>query len=242
MADTEIYTVGSTDQDAVILGFAADTQTVNFASTDTAAEIQALIDAVPKYIPYGKTVTFQFGDGTYSLTDSLNFDGFYGGGRVNIWGNTSDSTSKSTSQSVYLDFSASNGISVQGNRVSFIEVKHFRIDTPDGNSCIYMTKNAGYVRVLYGYYTNDGKTSTSSNGVFVTQYGKVYIQANYFNNNYYAIQANDMADLVSFDNDDTGTSPTYGLRAITNSTIGKISTQPTGSTADELSQNGSAIR
>ena len=88
-------------------------KTVNLDSTMTATEIQALIDAQPRNLG-SYTLTFQFGDGTYTLTDSLDFFNFYGGGRLNIHGNQSDSTSLSTAQSVYLDFSggASNGIYV----------------------------------------------------------------------------------------------------------------------------------
>ena len=102
----------------------AATQTVNFTSTDTAAEIQALIDAVPKYIPGGNTVTFQFGTGTYTLSATLTFTGFYGGGIMEIQGNTAETnaTIKHTTQDVILDSdgSAVNALTMNGLNVSFV--------------------------------------------------------------------------------------------------------------------------
>ena len=51
-----------------------------------------------------------------------------------------------------------------------------------------------------------------------------------------------LSTVFSYDNDDTGTQPAYGLHATNAGTIGKQGTQPAGSTSNELADNGGEIR
>lgn len=74
---------------------------VIFVATETATEIQAKIDAVPKNLN-GKTVTFQFADGTYSLDAQLTITNFFGG-RLIFQGNSAENfLSRHTNQAAIL--------------------------------------------------------------------------------------------------------------------------------------------
>lgn len=72
------------------LGVLQGNTTVNITAGSTAAQIQALINALPKNLN-GYTLTFQFADGSYSLSSNLTFTGFFGG-LLRVFGNSSDST------------------------------------------------------------------------------------------------------------------------------------------------------
>jgi len=213
------------------------TRTINFTSSQTATQIQADIDAVGKYIPKGVVVTFQFANGTYTLDNQLLFQGFYGGGRINIQGDTAQSTSLHNNQNVHLDFST-GGIVYIDSSVTRTFIKNLRITAADANICLNLSR-VGFTNVWYCYLANDGKTSTVSRGVHATEGSHVYVILTYFSNNYYGIFAGNTVQISSSGNDDTGTQPNYGLRSEANGTIGKLNTQPTGSTANEsLGQGG----
>ena len=63
---------------------------LNLDNTMSAAEINAKIDMLPKYISAGKTITIQFADGTYTLGGSLVIASFWGPGTLRVFGNTSE--------------------------------------------------------------------------------------------------------------------------------------------------------
>ena len=65
---------------------------------------------------------------------------------------------------------------------------------------------------------------------------------NYISNVQAGIRTRYNSVLYSNTNADTGTAPNYGLYAVEGSTIGKNSTQPTGTTANEYASQGGVIR
>lgn len=240
--NTQIYKRDTADTDAALIDFAATTETISFTSSQTAAQIQAEIDEVGKYIPSGVAVTFQFGDGTYTLDTAIDFSGFYGGGSITIQGNTGDTSGLSTSQSVHLNFNNStNGIQIS-DTTSVIFMDYLKITCADGYDCVKLTRVASFFRMRYGYLLHTAKTSSSTRGLRVLQSGgAITAQANYFSNNYYAIESS-QSTIYSNGNDDTGTQPTYGLRAAQGGVIAKNGTQPAGSTSNESTGSGGVIR
>lgn len=218
--------------------------TVNLTSGMTAAQIQALIDAQPKNLG-GKTLTFQFGDGTYntSMTSALVFQYFYNGA-LNIYGNTSetDATALHTTQSVYLDFSAgtSNGIEVN-DCYCYVYVRNLKIWISDTASIhgIYMQRSPATM-IRYNYVLATGKTA--ANTAIRVAYGRCYCMANYVSNTQEGIKSSVGAVIHSNGNDDTGTAPNYGLTAIQGATVSKEGTQPSGTTANENTAIGGEIR
>lgn len=88
--------------------------TVNLTASMTTAQIQALIDAQPKNLG-GRTLTFQFADGTYATTAALSFANFYSG-TLALQGNMSEPTTNHTNQAVIIDSSGTtliNTIEIQ---------------------------------------------------------------------------------------------------------------------------------
>ena len=103
--DARYYTQGEVDTLVAAAGgdsgLSEDT-TVNFTTSDSAADIQSAIDAQPKNLN-GHTLTFQFADGTYTLNEDITFDEFYGG-TLQVLGNAANS-STSLTKAVILNFS-----------------------------------------------------------------------------------------------------------------------------------------
>ena len=215
--------------------------TVNFTSGMTAAEMQALIDAVPKNIN-GYNLYFDFGDGTYntSMTSALEFYYFYNGS-ISIRGNTGES-GLHTNQAVALDFSAGTSSGLDIRYCQHVLVSNLKITVSDTNfaTCVYGRYNT-YVVVRGCYLIGAGK-SNAPMGIRASFGGDLYAEDNYVNNLEYGFYTTDIAKLFSDVNDDTGTSPNYGLSAISGSTIIKSSTQPAGSTSNEATATGGEIR
>lgn len=82
------------------------TITINIDNTMSSQEIQNMIDSIGKYIPYGHTILLQFADGTYTLTNELLIENFYGGGTLQIYGNATEFI-LSTPKSVILQTASS---------------------------------------------------------------------------------------------------------------------------------------
>ena len=219
-------------------------RTINFVDTMTTSEIQAEIDAVGKYIPYGVQIIFQFADGEYTLTDSLVFAGFYGGGTLVIQGNTTETnaTSLHTTQEVYLDGTSldNHAIQVYGVKLASVVLKNLKIGFKSASQYLGVyCQSVDYVKVLYCYLLGSG-TSQGTGAYFWSSKGD--IQYNYFSNSRNAIYSTFISEVFSYNNDDTGTMPAYGLIAENTSLIGKASTQPSGSSANEYSAYGGEIR
>lgn len=220
------------------------TRTINFDNTMTAAEMQAMVDALHKYIPHGHELTFQFADGTYTMTDQLVIAGFYGGGIINIYGNTGDGTSQSTAQSVYLDFAGQdcNGIVFTGCSVRYIYVRNLKIrvkSTTATNYAVRTVYSSSIVLFYYGYLLGTGTTHSVG---FEAWSGRGSLYRNYMSNIYCAIRCYLIGHVFSKTDDDTGVMPLYGLMAYDGGVIAKSGSQPDGSTADEFTASGGVIR
>lgn len=215
------------------------TRTINFTSGMSSATIQALIDAVGRNIPNGVTLTFQFGDGTYTLDTELDFEGFYGGGIVNIQGNDAESKVLHTNQAAILDFNNDTHGIVGANNTATVNVYNLRVDFDSVTDVrAFFFTNCFRATFLGNYALGDG----ASNGAgWQCQAGFFYLNANYVSNMKYGIRGI-QSRLYSDGNDDTGTQPAYGLYCQTAGTIGKNGTQPAGSTANEGTAGGGVIR
>ena len=101
-------------------------EVINLNNFMTASEIQDIINDVPRYIPRGSNVAFQFADGIYNLDAKLDFTRFYGEGLITIQGNTleTDATVLHTTQQVHLNFNnGTNGLYIVRNS-NFVDVKN----------------------------------------------------------------------------------------------------------------------
>jgi hypothetical protein len=211
--------------------------TVNLISTQTAAQIQAEIDAQPKNLN-GYTLTFQFGDGTYTLNATLTFKGFLG--NVIIRGNTGDTTGPTTTRSVYLDFgtlSSGDGISVEECMDAY--VGYLKVGIPDIAVSAIKFINCTSVDASQNYTFASGKTS-SNYGITAESCGSGLLLRNSVSNTSIGISVT-RSMCASTINDDSGTAPNYGIRA-NGGTVTKNSTQPAGTTSNELVINGGVIR
>jgi hypothetical protein len=206
--------------------------TVNLTSSMSAATIQTYINAQPKNLN-GYTLTFQFADGTYTLSSALLFSNFCAG-TLNIQGDTGESGAGTlhTTQSVILNFASSNGLYVFNNtQVTITNLKINFYNTPTYSYALNLTGN-NYT-VVYGcYFTGASSTSgTGASGLNMVS-GFAYAYYNYFANYSYAIFASNPCRLSSYDNQTTGSGTTvYGLYCQSGASISYNLTQPTGGTA-----------
>lgn len=218
------------------------TRVINITAGMTTAQIQALIDGIGKYIPYGVTVSLRFADGTYTSTSVIDVLGFYGEGVLSIDGNTSETTALHTSQAVHLD-----GTSFAGNviNISFcscrVQVRWMKITAQDGYKPINIS-SISIASIQYNYLILTGKTSTNSRHIMTYgSKGQISLLNNYINNGYYGVMAQGDSFVVSDNTVVTGTSPTVGLSAITFGKIYKLNTQPTFTGSAESTSLGGSI-
>jgi len=239
-ADAKVLTAAERASITRSDGLTEDT-TVNFVATDTATEIQALIDAQPKNLN-GYSLTFQFADGTYTLDASLAFSYFYSG-IVNIYGNATDN-SLSTSKSVILDSTScyTNGIESLYSTATMV-IKYLQINfisSFDGSGIF--AYSLLHLDVCDNYFV--GSTTNNGYGVKASRVASCFIMECYVSNVQYGLES--LTSRIHSDNNDdnsaTGTTPLYGLRASKAGIIGKYGTQPSGSIANELTDSGGIIR
>ena len=216
--------------------------TVNFDNSMTVAEMQALIDAVPRALG-GFGLVFQFADGTYTMTDRLIFKGFYGGAFIKVNGNTSetDATALHTTQQVHLDGSSAPGnvLRFESNSV-YIELNNLKIshDSASGRYGVFFLRSL-YSRAQYSYLLGNG--IGDGEGVYFAA-NPGHVNTTYFSNQFHAVRADQASTVFSQDNADTGTQPAYGLRSLASVIMRSTSDSITGSTADTLATNGGEIR
>ena len=241
----ELYFTDDTGTDHK-LRMSAITQTINLLQSDSSAEKQAKIDAVPRFLPPDAVVTFQFETGlTHTETTQLAFIGFYGGGVFLVQGNTAeaDATILHTTQDTELDFTTNgvNGLLFNNCSVG-ISVKNLKITIQDSSArtAVFFIQCYGANFVLYNYLLAEGNI-TANYAVYNSSTFNTTVQLNYLSGMNQAL-VSDQSFMYSRDNDDTGTRPKYGLFARNGGVIGKRGTQPTGSTADELTQFGGVVR
>ena len=213
--------------------------TVDFTSTDTLAEMQAFIDAVPKNLG-GYVAYFDFDDGTYNSsmtgTDML-FSEFFNG-TIYIRGNTGESELH-TNQAVVLDFSAGDEGLLLNHNTCDVYISNLAINISDtaGADCIDIVA-CNYVYISGCYLYGDGKTG-SNHSLYVRNNAYCRMSDTYVSNTHRGLFAKAGGRIFSDTNDDTGTAPNYGLVATEWGQIGKLGdvgsdTQPAGSTANEL--------
>jgi hypothetical protein len=233
--DTHYMTALKTHQ-AINTSKLTENTTVNFTSAMTTAQIQALIDAQPKNLN-GYSLTFQFADGSYTTTAALTFSYFHGG-NLFVYGNTGES-GLHTNQAVIVNSSASSC-----NTFYFLAnsawVRLFCIKAVAKSSAGYTPAKflyCQYSEIEYNYFLGD--STASGYGVLVDG-GCAYVYQNYVSTVQYGIQALG-SRIFSNENDDTGTPPLYGISSNNAAYLGKYSTQPAGSTANENAGSGGSI-
>jgi len=211
------------------LGYLTADTTVNLTSSQSATQIQAEIDAQPRNLN-GFSLTFQFANGTYTLTDQLYFNAFYNG-NLYIYGNSSDST-LSTTKSVYLNSTGAHHCFRILN-CKRIEIQYLKIESDSPYSCILCEDTILKVNACYLL----GNSTASGAGVY-NSYGNCYVSNTYVNNFQYGFRYNTCI-AASVNNDDyVGTTPAYGMYAAYGTIVGKTGTQPTGTTASQSSTGG----
>lgn len=235
------------DYTEVLSDLGETSRTINLLQSDNTAAKQAKIDAVGKYIPYDVDIMFQFEiGGTHTEIAQLDFLGFFGGGRLYIQGNTGEAnaTDLHTTQDTIIDITAQTGI-----RAFYISccairlfVQNFKIMLSDttGSRGIHVNNNTYLPYVRYNYIYAAGVVN-DTRGIEFHECGSGRARENYVSTLKYGIQCRN-SRILSQINDDTGIQPLYGLYAEHASIIGKQSTQPSGSTANELVADGSIIR
>ena len=206
--------------------------TINLDNSMTTAEIQAKIDACPRDHETSQKITFQFADGTYTLSN-LSFSRF----RQDIYvlGNASDNTLSNT-KNVVLDFIASGGNGLSLYRCGKVFIKYLAVKTDDAYG-IYI--NSGQQLDAYFNYLYNDQQVGYLYYLASLRYG--YIYSNKLRGGACGIIATG-SRVYSNNNESDTVEPDYGLRSVGASVIGKSGTQPTGSTANESTSSGGVIR
>jgi len=232
------YWNGGLLTNASLLSWEPTSRTINLTTNDTTSEIQAKIDAVGRHIPRDVVITFQFADGTYSLTGPLTWEGFHGGGRIEIKGNTdeADATSLHTNQNVFLHFSGQycDGIRLEDSTVAFT-VRNLKIEiltTSTKKYCIYAESLSGRLLVRYNYLYGGDNGDDKNAGLYCIYVPCCDAMKNYVSNISRGIRADKESLLRSYDNDDVGTLPKYGLEACGGIILKDGATQPDGVSGD----------
>lgn len=213
-------------------------KTLNFTAAMTAAQIQAMIDAVPKNLN-GYSLTLQFADGTYSLGAARISVTMFFGGYVLIYGNATDNTASLTKSVVITRTGASQCLYID-NPLCYVEIKY--IDFVNSDSTAELVKfnkcYSGYVR--YCAFHSFNNTSASTWITFDSQFSYILDCVGY--KGYWGIRCT-IGTLTSYScSSDAGNKPTYGLRADSGGRIAKAdATQPSGGTAAESTASGGSI-
>lgn len=216
--------------------------TVSFTSGMTIAAMQALIDAQPKDLG-SKTLTFQFGDGTYTFSDTLTFTGFYGG-TIEISGKTSeDEYVKHQTQAVILNATTSTSLLVLNVHDCFCSVRITNIKTISPTSTnsykgIYCYGITGSVSI-YGCYCL-GSSAVYGYSIYAEECPNTVVGYCYVSTAAYGITAVTNTSLRSISNASLTTYPSYGLLASA-AIIRKDGDQPSGTIGATLTNVGGSI-
>jgi len=213
-------------------------KTINVDNSMSAAEIQAEIDALGRYIAPGVTVTIQFADGSYNVGDTLSVSGFYGGGIINIFGNSNDN-GLGTSQAVELGGNYTKFL-IENCKCSAVNIRYMKLEMSTSNDIIRVFDNDANIIIDSCYIQNDYDTGGESN-LRCDDSDNVTIQHCYMYGGKYGIRA--IGGRVFSNNiHDVTQQPEYGLYAQNAATIGKSNNQPGGSIANETTSAGGEIR
>lgn len=217
------------------LGLEVDT-TVNLTTSMTTAQIQAAIDAQPRNLR-GKTLTFQFADGTYTLSATLLVRGFFGG-TLRVYGNAADSTNSQT-KSVTLTGAANVQVLSFDFCQADIQVRYIRFTVNAGSSYATALQMRCQVNSLIEWcaFTNTASSTAAGSGFGVAQtfaYGRVrncnfaYLE--------FALMAYRCGYLVSINN-----ASTFNSSVVFRADAGFIfreGTQPTGAFVTSTANGG----
>jgi len=213
-------------------------ETVNLFVSDSTADKQAKIDAVPRTGLPGVAVTFQFEDGTHNETGQLLFTGFTY--RTNIQGNPADPSGLNASQSVTINSASGDAIVISENPGTvYVDKLKIGVITSAGNNKPINGLNSGAIYARYNFVFGD--FAADGSGMLFDLCGSVRAISNYGSNIRRMIRVN-TGFVHSNNNDDTGTPPSYGLNSTNGAVISKQGTQPAGSIGNELTANGGVIR
>lgn len=215
-------------------------KTVNLHSGMTASQIQALIDTQAKNLD-GYTLTFQFGDGTYTLDNTLSFKHFFKG-NLNIYGNTvgASNISLSNTKDVKLVFGATHGISVS-NTFCKVTVKCFDIQIVNTGwkNGIFFTAVAGAQHLIQYNYVHSQNSGAGAGISAKSCYVLTY------NNRFSSINTgifSDNAMLYVDGSDSISALPDNGLQATNGGVIAKNGVVPTGGLTNQLTSTGGVVR
>lgn len=218
--------------------------TENYNAAQSAATIQTAIDLLPKYIAEDVTLTIQFADGTYTLSHVLSFRGFWGPGILALEGNAGES-GLHMNQAVDLDFSGQDchGIDLIGITCQYVSVTNLDVKIKTNVAHYAAIRIVGSVSTVYtdGCYLH-GTSNTKGWGMHASANSYIRPYATYVGTIYAGLWCDFSKGFSRDVDDDAANPPQYGLVAYNNSTIGKRSTQPAGSVANELTGYGSVIR
>lgn len=207
--------------------------TINFTSDMTSAQIQALIDAQPKNLN-GHTLTFQFGDGTYTLNAQLAFKMFIGG-YVFIKGNPSE-TGAHTNQAVTLDCSTG---AILIDNCSYVNVVNIKFTVADITNTALDINNTPRSQVYGCYFIGDGKTA-DCRGVSVQWNSNSLVYDCKFSNLNFGIVSQFNSRIDAVNNSTTGTTLNWGNDASSGSVLAIDGTMATG-TVNFATRSGSMV-
>jgi hypothetical protein len=158
--------------------FAATMFALYKQSAWTAAVIQALVDAQPRFLN-GYTLTFQFRDGWYDLEAQLSFIGF-SAGVLNINGDSADGSLATGKRVVLNNTSARYGLYIKTAAV--VNITYLRVINNEvvdaGPCCAFVSSSSGLVRFLQCSFAQ--LDSGASCGVSTIQSVNVQVVHSYF--------------------------------------------------------------
>jgi len=226
------------DSVELVVGTIDDYSFADTGASNVIPDVLRYMAFFPKNLNDDVVLTLPPNNAMNDSTLPLKIENFYGSGSIVIIGNTYNAAYHETQDSVIIA-NSNNGILIKDNKIR-IGIESLKVDTTGGgNSCIRAEDNSMPVNLRYNYFDCSASPIvwyTETNG---------HISDNSFNNGTNGIVAGKNSKMLSHNNQNTGggTLPTlYGLRALDNGTIGKSSTQPSGTTGNEEEVTGGDIR
>ena len=220
-------------------------KTITFTNAAGAAVWQAQINAISKYIPFGQVITFQFQDQTNLLTQGLNWSGFYGGGSINIYGNTTEAGAATSHTNQIVQLIGTNGninSIVCWNCSVGITIRNLRIisNSTNGNVGIRIQQCAiGICSIYYCSVFGNGATG----GMAIDSYcsPNVFTQNNIVDNVQIGLRSANCGQLISNTNTNGTSGVQYGLYG-SSGIIYRVATgQPSGTVQNTGSDGGGQV-
>ena len=213
--------------------------TLNFTSSMTAAQIQVLIDAVPRNLN-GYTLTLQFGDGTYTLNAIIEVPNFTGGS-LNILGKSTEIAVQAATKSVVLNSSSLYCIRVvrSSATVSIKGLQMYCSSATANASAIALSDNTS---VLVQYNSLKALGTTGGSSAVITSNTDCQAYDNYFANAENAIYSNVSSEVASKGNLLVGADETKYVHRVFGGKITETDAPPTGAlTATRIVSAGGRI-